>query len=198
MNLKQRIQTVPLILLLAGFSLWQAFVQPFQPGAVRKAIPAKATSTYRADTLTELLTSPVVLQLNQALPFDQSLQRLLQENKNMHSWMRKLAPSEIVVASIPSAYSESGKSWAAVSWVGWRSPWIRWQLQACRSGELTQIGHHSVWPVWQWKRTDIPDSPPILFALTDNLMVASLSNNAEDLVLLLDTYDKRVRSIESI
>ena len=34
-----------------------------------------------------------------------------------------------------------------------------------------------------------------MFALTDNLFIACLSENPEDIVLLLDTYDHRMPSV---
>ena len=48
-------------------SMGYAFFQPFIPNAVYDAVPAQATFTYKAESLDDLLASPVCAQLDQAL-----------------------------------------------------------------------------------------------------------------------------------
>ena len=58
--------------------------------------------------------------------------------------------------------------------------------------QLEYLGPYSVWPIWQ---IETPQSGKITFTITDTLFIACLSPHAADIVILLDTYDKRVRNI---
>lgn len=170
--------------------LLYSFHQPFIPGAVREAIPAYATFVYQADSLEELLDSPVCGQLDKALGAGNSLKNLLEGNR----WMRLAATSEIAVADIPLRQAGSNKTWAAASWVGWRSPWLRWKLEHTRDRKLKLLGRHAAWPIWIYESPDIARGMQLTLALTDNLLLVCLSEKPTDIVLLLDAYDKRTPS----
>jgi len=171
-----------------------SFCQPFIPGAVYEAVPAQATFTHKAESLEELLKSPVCAQLNKALGAGNSLEVLLADNR----WIKLAVPSEIAIADLPLRHTGQTKSWAAVSWVGWRSPWLRWKLEHSRAKELSFMGKHAVWPIWKYETPDIARGMSLTFALTDNLFVACLSENPTDILLLLDTYDQRTPSINDL
>jgi hypothetical protein len=171
----------------AGF----AFYQPYIPNAVLQAIPAQSTFVHQADNLTELLESPVCGQLDRALGAGNTLEALLASN----DWKTLAVPSEIAVADIPFRQTGQNKSWAAVTWVGWRSPWLRWKLEGTRAKGFSFLGKHAVWPVWQYENPEIARGSTLTFALTDNLFIACLSENPSHILLLLDTYDKRAPSI---
>ncbi|MCF7818225.1 MAG: hypothetical protein K9M54_10120 [Kiritimatiellales bacterium] len=178
---------IVLIATCAGY----AFFQPFIPNAVQQAIPEQATFIHQADSLDDLLQSPVCGQLDKALGAGNSLAALLGSNP----WIKLAAPSEIAVADIPFHYAGQSKSWAAVTWVGWRSPWLRWKLERTRADGFSFLGKHAVWPVWQYDNPGIARGCTLTFALTDNLFIACLSENPSHILLLLDTYDKRAPSI---
>ncbi len=167
-----------------------SFYQPFIPGAVSEAIPSRASFVFRVDSLEELLQSPVCGQLDKALGAETSLSELIGSN----SWTALAASSEISVADIPRHYAGEQKSWAAVSWVGWRSPWLRWKLEQSRNKKLTLLGKHAVWPVWRYDAPDLAPGMNLTFALTDTLFMACLSEGTSDILLLLDTYDKNAPS----
>ena len=170
----------------AMVALHYAFHQPFIPGAVFSAIPEEATSTYLADNLAELLQSPVCGQIDRALGAGNSLAALLGSN----DWTRLAAASEIAVADIPLRHPGQSKTWVAASWVGWRSPWLRWKLTHAHNANLRLLGKHSVWPVWAYEAPDIARGMSLTFALTDNLFLACLSESPSDILLLLETYDR--------
>jgi hypothetical protein len=172
-------------------TLRYAFYQPFVPNFIFNAIPAQATFSYQADNLAELLKSPVCKQLDKALGAGNSVKALLQSNR----WTKLAAASEIAVADLPLRHAGQTKSWAAVSWVGWRSPWLRWKLEHTRAEGFSMLGKHAVWPVWQYEDADLARGSILTFALTDNLFIACLSENPSDILLLLDTYDNRTASI---
>ena len=85
------IGTIVLGLLFAASALIYSFYQPFVPGAVYEAIPAHASFVYRANSLEELLESPVCGQLDKALGAGNSLKELLSDN----DWTDLAASSEI-------------------------------------------------------------------------------------------------------
>ena len=171
-----------------------AFFQPFIPDAVYEAIPAQATFTHKVKSLEELLQSPVCGQLDKALGAGNSLEALLTSNP----WVKLAAPSEIVIADIPFRFAGQTTSWAMVSWVGWRSPWLRWKLEHTRAEGFSFLGKHAVWPVWKYETSDLARGAILTFALTDNLFISCLSENPSDILFLLDTYDHRTPSVNVV
>ena len=178
-------------LVFLALTTWYSFFQPFIPGAVLNAIPAQATFYHQADGLDDLLQSPVCGQLDKALGAGNSLDALLKSSK----WVRLAAASEIAVTDLPLRYAGQTKSWATVSWVGWRSPWLRWKLEHARAKGFTLLGKHAVWPVWQYESSSIARGSILTFTLTDNLFIACLSESPSDILFLLDTYDNRIASV---
>jgi hypothetical protein len=164
-----------------------SFCQPFIPGAVGAAIPAQASFVFHADNLDELLQSPVCGQLDKALGAGNSLKALTASN----DWIKLAAASEIAVADIPFRNAGRSKSWAAASWVGWRSPWLRWKLEHSRNKNLKLLGKHAVWPIWQYNSPEIARGMSLTFTLTDNLLLACLSESPSDILHLINTYDRR-------
>ncbi|MEA2069323.1 MAG: hypothetical protein U9P12_08990 [Verrucomicrobiota bacterium] len=179
--------TLLLGILFGGTILAYSFIQPFHSNAVCEAIPERASFVFMANSLDELLQSPVCSQLDKALGAGNSLKELMASN----DWKKLAAASEIAVADIPFRSAGRQKTWAAVSWVGWRSPWLRWKLEHSRNKNLKLLGKHAVWPVWQYDSPELARGMSLTFALTDNLFLACLSESPTDILLLLDTYDKR-------
>jgi hypothetical protein len=180
--------------LFLGVTLGYAFFQPYIPGAVYDAIPAQATFVHKTDSLEKLLESPVCGQLDKALGAGNSLDALVSSS----GWFKLTVPSEIAVADMPMRYAGQSKAWAAVSWVGWRSPWLRWRLEHTRAEGFSFIGKHAVWPIWQYESPDIARGSSLTFALTDNLFIALLSDNPSDIRTLLNAYDNRRLSVSDI
>lgn len=177
--------------LLAAFSaatLGFSFFQPFHRNAVQDAIPQGATFVFKADSLDELLQSPVCNQLNKALKPGSSLQELTTDNE----WIRLIASSEIAVADMLPQNSGGRKSWAAATWVGWRSPWIRWKLEQSNHPDIHLLGKHAVWPIWQINSSRLADGHRLTVSLTDNLFLICISENPLDILSMIDTYDQRL------
>ena len=57
------------------------------------------------------------------------------------------------------------------------------------------MGKHAAWPIWTYEPPDIARGASLTFALTDKLFLICLSENPSDILLLLDTYDQRIPSI---
>jgi hypothetical protein len=178
-------------LVFLATTLIYAFVQPFIPGAVLDAIPTQTSFYHHANSLEELLKSPVSGQLDKALGAGNSLNVLLTSNR----WTKLAASSEIAIADVPLRYPGQTQAWAAVSWVGWRSPWLRWKLEHTRAPGLSRLGKHAVWPVWQYESPTLARGSFLTFALTDNLFITCLSENPSDILALIDTYDNRNPSV---
>ena len=191
-RLKQSV-TVGLGVAFLAVSFGYAFFQPFIPGAVCDAIPAEALSVHQADHLDDLLRSPVCGQLDKALGAGVSLEALAKTS----GWIGRAAPSEIAVATLPLRYADQNQAWAAVSWVGWRSPWLRWRLEHTRAEGFSMLGKHSVWPIWKYEAPGIAGGSPLIFALTDKLFIACLSDHPSDILSLLDAYDNRIPSLHN-
>jgi hypothetical protein len=180
--------SVALAVVFAASIAVYSFCQPFIPNAVCSAIPAPASFVFQAASLEELLQSPVCSQLDKALGAGNTLNHLTRSNE----WIRLAAASEIAVADIPFRQAGKQKSWAAVTWVGWRSPWLRWKLEHAGNDNLVLLGKHAVWPVWSFNAPDIARGMHLTASLTDNLFILCLSEEPTDILLLLDTYDKRL------
>ena len=176
--------------LFGGAILGYSFVQPFKEGAVYRAIPAQASFAFKASSLDELLQSPVCGQLDKVLGAGNSLKEITAAN----DWKRLAAASEIAIADIPFRNTGGQKSWAAASWVGWRSPWLRWKLEAAVGKNLTFMRKRAVWPIWEYTAPDLAPGMHLTFALTDNLLIACLSESPSDIISLIDAYDHRVPS----
>jgi hypothetical protein len=187
------IGTVALGVLFAAAVLIYSFYQPMIPGAVCEAIPVHASFVYRANSLEELMESPVCGQLDKALGAGNSLRELLTDNR----WTHLAGAFEIAVADIPLRQAGLNKTWVAASWVGWRSPWLRWKLEHARSPNLKLLGRHAAWPIWAYDDPEIARGMQLTFALTDNLFLICLSETPADIVLLLDAYDGRIPSIKT-
>ncbi len=188
MSRARRYGIVVLGAVFALAALGYSFFQSFIPNAVFGAVPEQATFAFKADSLEELLASPVCEQLDKALAPGRSLEALLGSNP----WTKLAAPSEIVVADLPLRRPGQNRCRVAVSWVGWRSPWLRWKLERTRAVGFSFIGKHSVWPVWKYENPGIAQDGVLTFALTDNLFIACLSKDSADILQLLDTYDHRI------
>ena len=186
--------SIGLGIVLAAVTIGYAFFQPFVPGAVCRAIPARATFIHQADSLEELLESPVCAQLDKALGAGVSLEALAASSP----WLRRVTPSEVAVADLPLRRTGQTKAWAAASWVGWRSPWLRWRLEHTRAEGFSFAGKHAVWPIWKYETPDIAGGGSLMIALTDTLFIACLSENPTDILLLLETYDRRAPSINDL
>ncbi len=188
MTKPRSILTLLLGVLFAGAVIVYSFFQPFEENAVCKPIPDDAMFIFKAAGLSELLSSPVCSQIDAALGAGNSLKELAADNP----WTALAAASEIAVADLPFRDAGQQKTWAAVSWVGWRSPWLRWKLEGAAGEQLQLVGKHSVWPVWKYTAPGLADGKHLMLALTDNLLIACLSENPTDILILLDTYDKRL------
>jgi len=199
MTLLKTAAQVLTVLLFILAALGYAFFQPFEPDAVRNPIPAEAAFVCRVKNLNELLPSPVGFQLSEALGSRSALRELVCDRPETARWIKLTAPSEIAVAHFPSPDTQTPETWLAVTWIGWRSPWLRWRLNRLNEADgLVRLASPSHWPTWQVKTPVLPKNIKLTCALTDKLFIACLSGNTSDIRYVLDTYDKRYDSVRTI
>ncbi|MEI6891714.1 MAG: hypothetical protein V5783_06030 [Pontiella sp.] len=182
--------TLGLGALFTGAIIAYSFIQPFEEGLVYRAFPAQASFVFKADNLDALLQSPVCKQLDSALGTSHSLAEFAKAT----DWIKWAAASEIAVADLPFRNAGSQKTWVAASWVGWRSPWLRWKLEAAVDENLKFLGKHSIWPIWEYTVPDLARGRTLTFSLTDNLLIACLSESPSDIISLINAYDQRITS----
>lgn len=188
----KRLSIIGLSLVLLLLSLWYSFLQPFKPGAVLGAIPLGASGIQQVDSVDELLGSAFFEELDQL--FDGSLQETwLTDNP----WINRLAPSEIAVARLKYNRTVAPDAWVAVSWVGWRGPWLRWRLEQLNKDEFSFLGKSAAWPIWKYELPHREDNMILTCALTDQLFMVCFSESTTDIMLLLDTYDNQVPSVKN-
>lgn len=184
----KRIGTITLATVFVIAIIGYSFYQPFKPGEVLKAVPRGASSIHHEDSLEQLLLNPACMaQLNQALGAGNSVQKLL----NLTAWENKAAPSEIAVAYIPQY-----NAWVSVSWVGWRSPWLRWKMENMRDSTLQPVKNRTVWPMWQYENSGLVRGGNLYFALTENLFLICLADGKNAMFHLLETYDRNTPTNE--
>jgi hypothetical protein len=81
-------------------------------------------------------------------------------------------------------------SYLAVSWVGGRSPWLRWKFEQAADKKISPIKNPTVWPVWQCFRNDLPEGKNRYFALTENLFLVCISETEVDIISVLNSFDQ--------
>jgi hypothetical protein len=174
--------------------LYFSFFQSSIPGATEKAIPCEATFVHSMKNIDELLKSPVCGQINKKLGTEITLAKLLKEEP----WLKDFMPSEITIANMPLHYRGQSKTWAMVSWVGWRSPWLRWKLEGKKNKHFTLLKKYHVWSVWEYKSNKIAPNSSLTFSLTDTLFIVCISDHPSDIFSFLNSYDGLQASIASI
>jgi len=170
-----------------------AFFESMVSGATKQAVPVVATSVHQMKNIDELLKSPVCGQINKKLGGEITVASLLKSEP----WLRQFVPSEVTVVNMPICCFGQ-KTWAIVSWVGWRSPWLRWKLGAKQGGAFKRIGKYNVWSIWEYTSDKIAPDSSITCSLTDNLFILCISDHPSDIISFLDAYDGVQESIASI
>lgn len=109
-------------------------------------------------------------------------------------WKKKFQGLEkypLTVASVPLRGRERRNSWVAVSAVGSRSVWLRWQLALFPPEGIRRVRSYSAWPIWQLEHPDLPAWARVRFSLVGGLLICSISDDSHDIYWLLDTLDGR-------
>ena len=114
-------------------------------------------------------------------------------------WKKKfqtLEKNPLAVATVPFNGREGRDTWVAVSELGGPTALLfRWQLLLFPPEGVTPSRAYAVWPVWKLEHPALPAWARVRFALTDGLLICSISDDSHDIYKLLDTLDGRAASL---
>jgi hypothetical protein len=114
-------------------------------------------------------------------------------------WNRRfqvLNRSPLSVAVYPSGTQDGRQAWVAVSELGGPSALaLRWRLILRPPDGVERVRPYAAWPIWKLEHPLIPDWARVRFALTDGLLICSVSPDPHDLYRLIDTLDGRAVSL---
>ncbi len=120
-------------------------------------------------------------------------QGLKKNSKPQRSWLEK---RPLAVATVPFNGREGRDTWVAVSELGGPVALaMRWRLLLFPPEEVSSARAYAAWPVWKLEHPAIPAWARVRFALTDGLLICSISDDSHDIYKLLDTFDGRAASL---
>ncbi len=114
-------------------------------------------------------------------------------------WKKKFQGLEkfpLAVATVPFNGREGRDAWVAVSELGGPTALLfRWRLLLFPPEGVTPSRAYAVWPVWKLEHPALPAWAQVRFALTDGLLICSISDDSHDIYKLLDIFDGRAASL---
>ncbi|MFA7257002.1 MAG: hypothetical protein WC047_05455 [Kiritimatiellales bacterium] len=168
-----------LVLLLALSVIGWIFYMPPSALNMLKPVPAHARIVYQSDTPGWFLSFFPTLGTcrRQANPWEKSFQTL--------------EKSPLAVASVALGGRGRRDTWVAVSAVGRRAVFLRWQLVFAPPEGVKPSRPYGAWPVWQYSDPSLPAWMCIRFSVAEGLLICSISDDSHDIYDLLDTLDGR-------
>jgi hypothetical protein len=113
-------------------------------------------------------------------------------NKNL----RMLREKPLVAATVSPGGRTGHDTWVAVSAIGPRAIWFRWQMVFFPPENIQPLHSYGSWPVWQYNDPSFPVWMRVRFSITEGLLICSISDDSHDINCLLDTLDGRRPSAE--
>lgn len=172
-----------LTVLLALSVIGWIFYMPPSALQTLKPVPAHAQIIYRSATPGWFL----------------SFFPTLQQNSGAGVWKKSfqaLEKSPLAVASVSLGGRDRRDSWVAVSAIGPRAVFLRWQLTFFPPEGVKPSRSYGEWPVWQYSDPAFPAWMRVRFSITEGLLICSISDDSHDIDYLLDTLDGRRPSAE--
>jgi len=183
-----------------------AFIVYMPPSALktRKPIPAHAQIVYRSATPGWFLSffsdlsgspaeaGPLALRLR---PADASGTADEIPPAALKGAARILKESPLTVATVSLGGRSRRDTWVAVSAIGPYSVLFRWRLTLFRPEYIKPVRSYGAWMVWQYSSGSVPPWAHVRFALTEGLLICSISDDPQDIYYLLDTLDGRRPSL---
>jgi hypothetical protein len=115
--------------------------------------------------------------------------------KNADGVFRLLEKAPLAVAFVPLGGRDRRDVWVAVSAIGPRALFLRWRLTLLPPAGLRPVRSRGAWPVWQYSNPSLPLWMRVRFAITEGLLICSISDDSHDIYYLLDTLDGRRPSL---
>lgn len=179
----RRALRIALGLLTAGSVLASLLYTP--PQSRLSAIPAHAHIVYNSESPEWFLSFFPILG-KKADDFSEVWKKQFQGLEN-----RPLAAATV-------AFDGSGarSSWVAVSELtGPQATALRWRMMLRPPKGVSPARSYAVWPVWRFEHPDLPSWARVRFAVTERLLICSVSPDSRDIYRLLDTADGRAASL---
>ena len=117
-------------------------------------------------------------------------------SKHWKKSFQTLEKSPLAVATVPFNGREGRNAWVAVSELGGSTALaMRWRLLLFPPEGVSSVRPYAVWPIWKLEHPAIPSWARVRFALTDGLLICSITDDSHDIYKLLDTVDGRAVSM---
>jgi hypothetical protein len=181
--MRRRVVLGVLVLLLAGSVAGWIFYMPSKLLRPLRAVPAEAQTVYRNATPAWFLA------------FFKNPSARFSERWNRR--FRELERYPLTVAALPAGGYGRRAAWVAVSVVGRRTAWLRWQLAFTPPDGVTVARSCGGWPVWQYDDPSLPSWMRVRFSVAEGLLIFSISDDSRDIYYLLDTLDGRRPSADN-
>ena len=183
--MKRRVGLIGLSLFLAGVVLASLVYVPASAGDRLKAVPAQAHIVYN----------------NQNPDWFLSFFPMLGKGEDDFSDVWKahfhaLEESPLLVATVPLGGRSTRDTWVAVSELsGANALALRWRLMFFPPDGIHRVRSYAVWSVWKLEHPAVPAWATVRLAITEGLLICSISADSHDIYYLLDTLDGRVASL---
>jgi len=168
----------------------------FAPSVSRlRAIPAYARLIYSKQSPDNLLS--VFPNLGQSADFTTRPEgsRVAESAVLQRSWFRWFENYPLSIATVPFGGRERRDTWVAVSELGGPAALaLRWRLMLFPPEGVSPARPYAVWPVWKMEHPSFPSWVRVRFAITEGLLICSVSSDSHDIYRLLDTADGRAAS----
>ena len=101
----------------------------------------------------------------------------------------------LAVATVPFGGPGQRDTWVAVSELdGVSALALRWRLMLFPPEGVSAARSYAVWMVWRFEHSSLPSWAKVRFAVTENLLICSVSADSRDIYRLLDVADGRALS----
>ena len=112
-----------------------------------------------------------------------------------HSWFQRLENYPMAVATVPFGGRDRRDTWVVVSELGAPAAMaLRWRMTLFAPEGISPARSYAVWPVWKVEHPSLPSWMRVRFAITEGLLICSISSDSHDIYRLLDTADGRAPS----
>ena len=110
-------------------------------------------------------------------------------------WFQRLENYPMTIAAVPFGGRERRDTWAVVSELGAPAAVaLRWRMTLFAPEGISPARSYAVWPVWKVEHPSLPSWMRVRFAITEGLLICSISSDSHDIYRLLDTADGRTAS----
>ncbi|MCC7300295.1 MAG: hypothetical protein IT583_04390 [Verrucomicrobia bacterium] len=165
-----------LTLLLALSVIGWIFYMPPSALQTLKPIPAHAQIIYRSAT-----------------PDFSALEKFHASNgwKTAERFLQTLEKSPLTLATVALGGRDRRDTWVAVSAPGPRAVLLRWQMVFFPPPGVKADRSYGGWQIWQYSDPSLPVWMRVRFAVSEGLLICSVSDDSHDIYYLLDTLDGR-------